>query len=353
MINNKMYKFRKLFSYLSTVCFVTASGSACAFYDAYPKTEASCTPVPASENLFLSDAKLESYQEAQLLECVNHKLLPKHLDIASGYLSTKVSGNWTFGGADGKVFRIIASTMDSLQQEIKYTQQTNQYRAKIHRWKDNAIISLGAGLQAFTRYQNADNLYVASVRYDGYVTIKVKYKGNYKTLAKTKLNNNTKNYLDDNGHLATGQWYKISFSAFEEKLTLSLDGVELLSVNNNLLSEGTIGIRSDSVEAYLDDWLLLDSDVAKVEAPAISQVFMRGKATPRNSDNFTYNGECYQAQNSPGIWCASQKDTWFWNNVECAAMQGINADLASIHTPINMPDDRSNTHIDNLNAGVV
>lgn len=334
MLNKKMFKVKKLFSYLSTACFVTVSGSACAFYDAYPESEGPYTSAPASEKMPWSGENFEPYQDAQLLECANDKAAILHFDITSGCLASKSSGSWKYGWTDDKVFRVVAIATDNLRREVKYTQQTNQYRAKINRWKNAETIPAWSGLHAFTRYQSSDDLYVASIRYDGYATIKVKYQGSYRTLAQTKLNNTTKNYLDENGHLAAGQWYKINFSAIGETLTLSLDGVELLAVNNDLLSEGTIGIRTDYVETYLDDWQLTESE--KVILPPVTPSmapkatpppvmpdslsiaeFVPGKSKINNGESISYNGACYQAQNSPGIWEIPSNNSWFWETVSC------------------------------------
>lgn len=253
MLNQKNFKFKKLFSYLSTFCFMTVSGSASAFYDAYPESEGPYTSSTAENQPWLGE-NFESYQDAQLLECSNNKSSIQHFDITSGCLSTKsasdVANGWRLGWTDDKVFRVVAIAKDSEGNKLKYSDQTNQYRAKIKAWKNQSNIPLWSGLHAFTRFQTSDDLYVASVRYDGNVTIKVKYQGSYTTLGQTTLSNGVKTYLDENGHLATGQWYKIKFSAIGSVLTLSLDGIELLSVNNDLLSEGTIGIRTDYVQTY-------------------------------------------------------------------------------------------------------
>jgi len=341
MLNNKRFKLKKLFSYLSTFCFVTASGSAAAFYDAYPESEGPYTTAPASENLPWLGEDFERYQETQLLECSNNKSPIQHFDITSGCLSAKASGSWKQGMTDDKVFRVVAIAKDELQQEIKYTDQTNQYRAKINSWKKNTTIPVWAGLHAFARYQTSDDLYVASIRYDGNVTIKVKYQGSYTTLAQKKLANGVKTYLDENGRLMTSQWYRINFSAIGTKLTLSLDGIELLSVNNSLLSEGTIGIRTDYVETYLDDWQLLESEGGGIQPPVTPSItplptpppvieepnpvseFIPGKSKVNNGDTISYNGQCYQAKNNPGVWETPSKNSWFWGSVSCPGTPAI------------------------------
>ena len=104
MLKHKKFKLKKLFSYLSTFCFVTASGSVSAFYDAYPESEGPYTTAPVSENLPWLGENFESYQDGQLLECSSNKSPVQHFDITSGCLTTKASGDWKYGWSDDKVF---------------------------------------------------------------------------------------------------------------------------------------------------------------------------------------------------------------------------------------------------------
>lgn len=278
---------------------MTASSSASALYDDPSESETSYQLLSASENLKQSDKNLANNQSNQLLACVNDKSPILRFDITSGCLATQFSGGWKYGWSDNKTFRVIAVARDNLQQEIKYSKQTNQYRAQIKAWKNSNIIPDWSGLHAITRYQTADDLYIASIRYDGNVTIKVKFQGSYTTLAQTKLTNGVKNYLDESGHLATQQWYKINFSAIGEKLTLSLDGIELLSVNNKLLTDGKIAIRTDHVEAYLDDWLLVENE--KVITEITNELVL--STTKESHDQCCFhNRQCFQAKNNQGVW---------------------------------------------------
>lgn len=325
MLNRNNNKLNKLLRYLSTFCFVTASGSSSALYDAYSENEHSYKTAPVAENVNCPSKSVENYQANQLLACVNNKQPFQRIDIRSGLLATNHSGNWRYGWSDNNAFRVIASVKDNQQKILNYSKQTNQYRAQIKAWKNTDIIPKWSGLHAITRYQTADDLYLASIRYDGNVTIKVKHQGRYATLARTKLTNGVKKYLDESGTLATEQWYKINFSAVGEKLTLSLDGIELLSVNNQLLTEGTIGIRTDHVEAYLDDWLLVDSEksIPETAVQVFNEQFFPEEAI--NKDCFTHNGQCFQAQNNQGIWETASDNLWFGNSIEYQDKHAIHA----------------------------
>ncbi|WP_158260167.1 hypothetical protein [Photobacterium sp. GB-27] len=328
MIKN-YFKLKKIFSYIGTFCLITASNSATAFYDAYPESEGPYISGSASENFTWSGEDFSSYPNSQQLECSNNKSAIDHFDVTSGCLQSKSVDSGKLGWTNDKVFRVVAIGKDSNGNEIKYTDQTNQYRAYIKAWKNSGTIPAWSGLHAFARYQTSDDLYVGSIRYDGNVTIKVKYQGSYTTLAQTKLSNSVKNYLNTEGKLAAGQWYDIHFSVVGNKLTLALDGVELLSVNNDLLTEGTIGIRTDNLSAYLDDWQLLSSNSTVIDPPTDPEIptdpetpaqvveFIPGKTKAINGEIYSYDGQCYQAKNSPGSWEVPSNASWFWDAVEC------------------------------------
>lgn len=323
------FKLKKTFSFIGTFCLITISSFAAAFYDAYPESEGPYISGPASENLQWLGEDFSSYPDGQQLECSNNKSPIDHFDVTSGCLQSKYVDSWKLGWTDDKVFRVIAIGKDSNGSEIKYTDHTNQYRAYIKTWKNSASIPAWSGLHAFARYQTSDDLYVASIRYDGNVTIKVKYQGAYTTLAQTKLTNGAKNYLNTDGKLAAGQWYNINFSAVGNKLILTIDGTVLLSVNNDLLTEGTIGIRTDYLSAYLDDWQLLPSDSTVIDPPTEPEIptdpetpvqiieFIPGQTKVSNGDLYSYNNLCYQAKNSPGSWEIPSSSSWFWNVVTC------------------------------------
>ncbi|WP_146144662.1 hypothetical protein [Photobacterium sp. GB-36] len=328
MIKN-YFKLKKIFSYIGTFCLITASNSATAFYDAYPESEGPYISGSASENFTWLGEDFSSYPNSQQLECSNNKSAIDHFDVTSGCLQSKSVDSGKLGWTNDKVFRVVAIGKDSNGNEIKYTDQTNQYRAYIKAWKNSGTIPAWSGLHAFARYQTSDDLYVGSIRYDGNVTIKVKYQGSYTTLAQTKLSNGVKNYLNTEGKLAAGQWYDIHFSVVGNKLTLALDGVELLSVNNDLLTEGTIGIRTDNLSAYLDDWQLLSSNSIVIDPPTDPEIptdpetpaqvveFIPGKTKAINGEIYSYDGQCYQAKNSPGSWEVPSNASWFWDAVEC------------------------------------
>lgn len=231
--------------------------SAFSFYDAFPASEGPYVSGPASTSLNWPGENFESYADGSILECSSNMYSLPRIDVTSGCLSSKYAGEWKRGWTDDSVFRAVAIGKHADGREIKWTDQTTEYRAYIKNWHNNGDVPEWSGLHAFVRYRTSDDLYVASIRYDGLVTIKRKWKGIYTSLAETQLNNQFRTYLDANGKLATGKWYQIRFSAIGNNLKLYLDGDLLLSVSNDTFSWGTTGIRIDNSSTYIDEWKLV------------------------------------------------------------------------------------------------
>ncbi|WP_019613133.1 glycosyl hydrolase family 18 protein [Psychromonas ossibalaenae] len=45
--------------------------------------------------------------------------------------------------------------------------------------------------------------------------------------------------------------------------------------------------------------------------------FIAGTTNASNGDIYSYNNECFQAKNNPGIWEAPKAGSWFWEAVDC------------------------------------
>jgi hypothetical protein len=245
-------------SHIGVLVVLTLScQSAFSFYDAFPASEGPYVSGPASATLNWPGENFESYADGNILECSSDMYALPHLDVTSGCLLSKYAGEWKRGWTDSPVFRAVTIGRHANGREIKWTDQTIEYRAYVKSWHNNGNIPEWSGLHAFARYRTSDDLYVASIRYDGLVTIKRKWNGTYTPLAEAQLNNEFRNYLDLNGKLLTGQWYQIKFSAIGNQLKLYLDGVLLLSATNDTFSWGTTGIRIDNSSTYIDEWNLV------------------------------------------------------------------------------------------------
>jgi hypothetical protein len=101
------------------------------------------------------------------------------------------------------------------------------------------------GLQLFVRYQNSDNLYAVGLRNDNTIHIKKKVSGVYTTIGQTPLDTNR-----------LGYWYKVKVVANGDRIQVFVDEVKYLDVQDSSFSEGKVGIRTDNIEAYFDDFIV-------------------------------------------------------------------------------------------------
>jgi hypothetical protein len=240
---------RSLFSTMFGLLMIPSSVQA---YDAYPPGGSYVTGT-AAQYPWVGE-NFDSYAHNAIVETSANKALRSHLDVTSGVLEAKHVSSYKRGWTTTYNFRTVAIGTSG-SSKVKWTDQTNQYRGYIQAWQNGD--PNWSGLHAFARYQTDDNLYVASIRYDGLTTIKRKLAGAYTTLAQTSLPNS---YLDSNGNLKTGQWFTLKFSVFGNQLKFSLDGTQLLTATDSNLTFGTIGIRTDYANIYFDDWKLLSTN---------------------------------------------------------------------------------------------
>ncbi|MBW2525729.1 MAG: hypothetical protein JRI23_16215 [Deltaproteobacteria bacterium] len=212
-------------------------------YDPYPNPGATYPIGPASSSLGWVGEDFESYADGVLIEASSNKAAQAHLDVTSGALYARYAGSYRRGWTTTYNFRVLAVARQG-GDRVRWTDQVAQYRGYIWNW--HASPPATAGLHLFARYQTENDLYVASLRYDGNVTIKRKHCDAYTTLAQTAF-----------GVVDTRTWYTLRFRVVGNTLRFSVDGVELLSVTDDVLSWGTTGIRTDYMDVYLDDWRLV------------------------------------------------------------------------------------------------
>lgn len=234
---------------LILVCLLTQK-SASAFWDAYPPGQSTLTG-PVSEAYPWVGDDFDSYSGVSRLESSSTKGSLPHLDVTSGSIwSVQDAGNGLAFTTDN-VFRMVANGwLDD--DKIQWTDQIGHYRAKIDDWHGD--LEDWSGLHVFGRYQTSDDLYVASMRYDGTATIKKKFNAVYSTLASDSL---PPQYIDSTGYLLTDTWFDLKFSIIGNLLTFLIDDQVILSATDNSLSAGTTGIRTDNSTVYFDDWSLL------------------------------------------------------------------------------------------------
>jgi len=234
------------------IVFLLAVDSALGAYDAFPASEEPYTILAASADDKWSGDSFEAYGNGDIIECSNNKQAQDHLDVTSGCLKARRGGpNDRQGWTDDFIFRMVTITRDDQGRKIKWTDQSMSYQAfiKNNQW-DRKNMNDYSGLHVFLRYQDSDNLYVASVRYDGLVTIKEKVDGAYATLAMSKLPDA---YLDRNGNLDSGDWVNLKASAIGTTITFYLNDIEVLAAYSDSLEWGTTGIRTDKAEVFFNE----------------------------------------------------------------------------------------------------
>lgn len=136
------------------------------------------------------------------------------------------------GYTDSPIFRMV-----TLKSDIKnFTMVSDMMKTKlgINDWD---------GLQLFFRYKDPDNLYAAGLRNDNAIHLKKKYNGVYYTLAQVPFNSNQ-----------LSRWYKMKVVASGSRLQVYVDGLKYIDVTDGSIPQGRVGIRTDDINAYFDNF---------------------------------------------------------------------------------------------------
>lgn len=214
-------------------------------YDFYPGT--GFYPSGDATSYPWGGEDFESYADNETIECSTNQSQRSHLEVTSGCLIGRLlSSQYRRGYTTDHNFRMLAVGLSG-GQRVKWTRQSNQYRGWISSWQAGAPD--WAGFHLFARYRTENDLYVASFRKDGTVTIKRKLCGAYSTLASGDLS-------DFGITFTTGAWYTLRFEADGSDLRMYVNGTEVLTATDGTFSWGTSGIRIDYANAYIDDWIV-------------------------------------------------------------------------------------------------
>lgn len=192
---------------------------------------------------------VRAYTLPTTIECSSGKSRRSHLDVTAGCLTAVAIGDYSrarISSTTSGAFRAVAlGYTDGMDEPLKWTDQSVEYRFY---YLGKSGSGSTPGFKAFVRYRTEDDLYVASWRLDGYIDIKKKQCGSYRTLAQIKRT-----------APRTGEWHRIRFDAIGDSLALYLDGERVLTARDSTFSWGTAGIRTDAMTgAYLDDWRVFD-----------------------------------------------------------------------------------------------
>ena len=160
--------------------------------------------------------------------------------VTSGELRCANYGGKKQAFTDTYNFRMLMNGMDSEGVRVGWTDSiTNASVTPVA--KDSNGPSW-AGMHLFSRYQTSNDLYVASYRFDGKVTIKKKIAGKYTTLA-----------VESVDKPVMGESYLLQFTVSGDTLSLFVNGSKKASVRDSDLVWGTSGVRLDYCDCYIEN----------------------------------------------------------------------------------------------------
>jgi len=200
-----------------------------------------------------------SYADGELIECDTNRSQRSYLDATSGCVYGR-----HVTGSDGTLYKRGWTTTYNFRAVA--LRNTSAGRARYTATQTEASFYVKAlqsttgdirGINLFARYTDADNLYVASFRSNGTIFISSKVNCVYRTIASS-----TRPVLSLN------TWYTLKLTVHRQAdgrdlLVYYINDTEVLrgySATNNgtveadHLRSGTVGIRTDYVDVYLDDW---------------------------------------------------------------------------------------------------
>lgn len=182
----------------------------------------------------------QEYTPGQVITASSSKDESAPYFATSGTLSCENIDGVKDGFTSTHNFRMLCNPTDQISKKrVRYTDFETLFIGRLNKWHDGA--PNWSGFHIFSRYQTEDDLYVASLRLDGQVTIKKKIKGVYTTLTK-----------GDFGKLDIGEEYYFQFQVEGNTLTYKINGKIVLQTDDSELEWGTTGLRFDYADAVVD-----------------------------------------------------------------------------------------------------
>lgn len=247
----------------SIVCPNGAPRNCSGHYDPY----AGFATVTALPGDYPFNETFESYADNSTIECqpdISPGNLQTHLDVTNGCLFASTSSTGVKRGyAHHDAFRAVGRRLAveyNPDRLVKYSNTAVQVDFRIGSFYVAAPSQL-MKLNLFARYTSPDDLYVATIRQDGDVTIKSKKEGCYETLY---------TYGDRVPDLQLNTLYRVRFEVRNQT-----NQQFRLYVNDSLVAEdslgappageydwrhtaGTHGIRTDQMLVSFDNWQISD-----------------------------------------------------------------------------------------------
>lgn len=207
-------------------------------YDHYPG-RSSQYPKGSPSEFHFPKVDFKEFSNGQVIAKSSAKDPQAPLIVTSGVLSCDQYKGAKTGFTSTYNFRMLLNSMDSSMKRVGYTDLSMSYITSIANWHSSPP-SWG-GMHVFLRYQTSNDLYVASLRYDGKVTIKKKVNGTYTTLK-----------VGEFGQPKAGETFHLNFKAEGNLLTFYVNEEMVLQTTDNSLSWGTTGIRMDYSDQFID-----------------------------------------------------------------------------------------------------
>jgi len=197
-------------------------------------------PIGTPDDYPFPKQDFQDYYDKQIITSSRSRDPLAPLMATSGTLMCRTYNGARTGFTDTFNFRMLCNPLDNKSQKlVRYTDTRTSYFGSVLKWHDGA--PNWSGLHMFARYQTEENMYVASWRIDGNVTIKKKINGKYSTLAASKI-----------GSPKIGSEHLMIFEAEGPLLSYYIDGNLIVQAEDKDLSWGTNGIRTDYSDNYID-----------------------------------------------------------------------------------------------------
>ncbi|MDP7033386.1 MAG: hypothetical protein QF752_02725 [Planctomycetota bacterium] len=209
-------------------------------YDAYPGNNNSYAKGDTGTYGWPGE-NFNSYRDGQLVESASNRSKRSHLEVTSGRLEAKKIQSWIRGWTTTHNFRVLARPLSGTKL-VRWTNQVNEARFNVRTFHSGDT-PFFTGVHLFARYQTEYDLYVASLRKDGNISIKKKHCKKYTTLAQGTY-----------APMSTRTWYTLRFEVCGNSQKLYINGKLVLESEDDTFSWGTCGIRTDYCNVFIDDW---------------------------------------------------------------------------------------------------
>lgn len=197
----------------------------------YPKGTPSGNPFPKQD--------FQEYAVGQVIAKSSAKNDLDNIIVTSGTLTCRNNDGVRDAYTTNYNFRMLMNPMNIGLVRVGYTDFRVTTLGTVMKWHTG--LPNWAGMHIFARYQTSNDLYVASYRVDGYVTLKKKVAAKYTTIKQLKI-----------GAPKINKEYVLSLECEGNALRFFIDGNLILEGTDGDLGWGTIGVRMDYSDSYID-----------------------------------------------------------------------------------------------------